>query len=452
MNWLRRHRVPLFLFAAGLIVFAAVSGNRLTRQSSDPHFVLQADAWLNGRLDIAADKRRGDDWAVVETATLDDGQTVRGRRLSTRSMFRVAGGEEVPMARVQIGKERQYLVSFPPFPAVIMLPIAAIWGPRGNDVVPTVIIAALILPLAFLTLRRLAQAGQSARSAGDDVWLCLALGFGSVLFFSAVQGRVWFSAHVVGVFLALAYVWAAIEAKHPVLAGLCLALATMTRVPMAFMFPLFLLEAWRMRGSAAASSVMVKRVLCFAAPIVAVAAIAMVHNYVRFGEVGEFGHTYLAVRQQRQIETIGMFSGQYLSRNLAVALALLPSLSLSPPYVSISGHGLALWFTMPFLLLLLWPKQKPPIHRSLWLCVALVAVPTLLYQNSGWFQFGYRFCLDYVVLLFLLLAVGGQPFGRLAKGLMVAAIAINLFGALTFARHHQFYRTDASTYRMVIPH
>ena len=82
----------------------------------------------------------------------------------------------------------------------------------------------------------------------------------------------------------------------------------------------------------------------------------------------------------------------------------------------------------------------------------MVALPSLLYQNSGWFQFGYRFSLDYTVLLIMLLAIGGRPLGRPFKGLVVLAIAINLFGALTFGRDHRFYRVDHTAYRTVIAH
>lgn len=454
MSWLSRHRIPLVLFVIGLIGFAAVAGARLGRQSSDPHFALQADAWLHGSLAVDPANKKGDDWAVLERVRLDDGREVTGRRLRTRRTFRIAGEGEVHIARVKQTLDRIHHVSFPPFPAVLMLPQAAISGPRANDVIPTVLVAAWVLPLAFLVLRRLAAAcaatGARARTPAEDVWLALALGFGTVFFFSAVQGRVWFTAHVIGVALALGYAYCAIEARHPVLAGLLLGLATMTRTPMAFMFPLFALEAWRVHGG------QLGRVLrawaAFAAPVVVIAVIAMVHNYVRFGEPTEFGHSYLAVRQQAQIEAHGMFDIAYLSRNLAVALALLPSVGTAPPYISISGHGLALWLTTPILLLVLWPRAKPPLHRALWLTVALVAVPTLFYQNSGWFQFGYRFALDYIVFLFLLIAIGDRPLTRTIKALIIAGILINLFGAITFARDYRFYRTSNADYQTVIAH
>ncbi len=122
------------------------------------------------------------------------------------------------------------------------------------------------------------------------------------------------------------------------------------------------------------------------------------------------------------------------------------------PYVRISGHGLALWFTTPVLVLLLWPRERGPLHRPLWLCVAAVALPSLLYQNSGWLQFGYRFSLDYLVLLILLLAVGGRPLTRTVKALIIAGIVINLFGAITFYRAWQFYRVDGASYDVVVAH
>jgi hypothetical protein len=189
-----------------------------------------------------------------------------------------------------------------------------------------------------------------------------------------------------------------------------------------------------------------------AVPLVGFAIAGMAYNLIRFGAPTEFGHSYLQVRQQAQIEQYGLASYHYLSRNLAVAFTLLPDLSLRPPYVQISGHGLALWFTTPVLLLLLWPRERGPLHRPLWLCVAAVALPSLVYQNSGWFQFGYRFSLDYLVLLIALLAVGGRPLTRVVKALIIAGIVINLFGAITFDRAWQFYRVGGNSYDVIVAH
>lgn len=452
-------RLYAALFAIGLAVYSLVAWDRIARPSPAPHFMVQADAWLHGHAAIDP-PLVGDDWAQVETVALDDGSRVSGRRMSTRPVFHTLDGRELPVGRIQRSLGKTAYMSFPPFPTVLMLPGAAISGRAGNDVIPTLLVAALILPLAFGTLRRLAQARLSHRSAGDDLWLVATLAFGSVLFFTAVQGKVWYTAHVVGVALALGYAWAAIEAKHPILAGLALGAAALTRTAMAFMVILFVCEAWRIHGGRTAWRADRRRLLrglvrtlsWFGAPLAAFAIAGIAYNLVRFGSPTEFGHTYLEVRQQLQIEQFGLASYHYLARNLAVAFTLLPELSARPPYIQISGHGLALWFTTPILMVLLWPRERNPLHRPLWLCVLAVALPSLLYQNSGWVQFGYRFSLDYLVLLILLLAIGGRPLTRLAKLMIVAGIAINLFGALTFDRGWTYYRLGGNAYDVVVPH
>lgn len=448
-HWLETRWIYLGLFALGLIGYGAVAGSRLAEPSRDVHFVYQAHAWLTGQLHIEPMPAGADDPARVETALLDDGTEVRGRRLRTRAFFRTTAGDEIPMTRVRRTLAVTQYNSFPPFPAVLMVPQVLAAGTGANDVLFTLVFAAAILPLCFSLLRRLRARGHSERSAGDDLWLTLALAFGTVLFFSAVQGRVWYTAHVVGVLLCLAYVWCSVDARHPILAGLALAFAATTRTPMAFMFPLFLMEAWRTQGGSGDLPAVLRRVALFAAPVIVIALAAGLHNVARFGSFTEFGHSYLQVRQQALIETHGLFSFHYLSRNLSVAFALLPELSLSAPYIAISGHGMAMWFTTPVLFYLLWPARKPALHRALWASVALVAIPTLFYQNSGWFQFGYRFGLDYIVLLVCLIAIGGRPLGRVGKALIVIGIIINLFGAYTFDRHPEYYRGN---YNVVISH
>ena len=71
-----------------------------------------------------------------------------------------------------------------------------------------------------------------------------------------------------------------------------------------------------------------------------------------------------------------------------------------------------------------------------------MVVLNLMYQNSGWVQFGYRFALDYMPLLLVMLALGGRRFGKRFIALGVVAVAINTFGAITFDRAHQFYDND----------
>ena len=146
-------------------------------------------------------------------------------------------------------------------------------------------------------LRRLAAAGLSqrtdaARTCGSSRCSRSAPCCSS----RRVQGKVWYTAQVVGVVLALVYAWASIEAKRPLVAGLALGAAALTRTPMAFMLPLFVFELWRMPARRARRRVAL--LVSFAIPIVGFAIAGMIYNAVRFHSPTEFGHTYLDVRQQ----------------------------------------------------------------------------------------------------------------------------------------------------------
>src|SRR5919106_1701018 len=64
--WIHAYRVEIALFAFCLVAFASFSSQRFLRQSAAPHFVYQAQAWLEGRLDIDPEVLPNyEDWACV---------------------------------------------------------------------------------------------------------------------------------------------------------------------------------------------------------------------------------------------------------------------------------------------------------------------------------------------------------------------------------------------------
>jgi hypothetical protein len=110
----------------------------------------------------------------------------------------------------------------------------------------------------------------------------------------------------------------------------------------------------------------------------------------------------------------------------------------------ISGHGIALWFATPLYLWLLRPKKATFLYWAAGLAALGPLVMNLLYQNSGWFQFGYRFSNDYAIMLFVMLAVGVRKLGRAFWVAAAWAVVWNLFGAATFERDKfsAFYSHD----------
>ena len=438
----RRLIIAALIYAACVLVLALVAGKeRLGEHTAFNHYAHLADSWIHGRQDLANGApayAQGNDFAVY-------------------------GGKTY--------------ISFPPFPAVLMMPLVALAGsPEAfRDGQFMVWLAGLPPALLFLALEKLRRTKRSERSERDNIVLAFLFAFGTVYFFTAVEGTVWFAAHVVGAGLLAAYVLVALDGEHPALAGLLLGCAFATRPTTLLTAPLFAYEALRAAGGAAAFDAdgdlgfltrlkdalrradkkrLLSLVVSFAVPILCVLAIASAMNYTRFKNPSPtaFGHEHLTVVWHGRIEKWGLFGLHYLPKNLGAMLSILPwpaprnAPASAPPFV-INEHGLALWFTTPLYLFLLWPKKRGPLHAALLLSVAGPLIMNLLYQNSGWRQFGYRFSNDYSVFLFVLLAIGGRPFGALWKALAVWSVGWNLFGAITFDRggpYDRFYWREGS--------
>lgn len=424
-NWFARRRVlkiAVVVYLATTAAYAGVAGSRLLRHSADNHFVYLADSFAHGQLEMRRSPPSRNDWAQH-----------RGR----------------------------WYVSFPPFPAFLMVPGVLVWGMAFNDRLFTVLLAGLAPALTFVLLARLRSSGRSDRSLRDDLVLTALFSFGTVYFFCAVQGTVWFTAHVVAASLLCAYALCALDARRPLLAGAALAAGFLTRTPLLFAFPLFVAEAlrahaadatgWKAKLAALTRPPVARALATFALPMVAAVGVAMAMNAARFGDPFEFGHRYLDIKWKARIETWGLFNYHYLARNLTCALVLLPWLTRTAPYLKIGGHGLAIWVTTPPVLATLWPARKSELAVPLWLTIAFTAIPSLLYQNSGWLQFGYRFSLDYMLFFILLLAVGARRFGRGFLLLVALSIAINLFGAITFDRVSSLFDSDLTQRRLLQP-
>jgi hypothetical protein len=192
-------------------VYCATSADRLAQPTVNNHYVWLADAWLHGRLDLGPDAPGANDWACFDTLQ-------RGPCPAGRYAFR---GED--------GERYRWHVAFPPLPAVLILPVVAVFGLGTLDALFWAIFAGLGPALMFLALRFLRESGKSARSVRDDLLVTALFGVGSVYYFVSVQGTVWFAAHVV----ATAFIWLYLDfsfgARRPFGAGAALGLAFLCR-------------------------------------------------------------------------------------------------------------------------------------------------------------------------------------------------------------------------------
>ncbi|BDG10442.1 hypothetical protein [Anaeromyxobacter paludicola] len=389
------------LFVGSLAIFAAFAGPHLLQTSQAPHFLWQAQAWLHGQLHLLAPPPNLNDWARVG--------------------------------------ERWY-VSFPPGPALLLVPGVALLGLGFPDVAFTVAFAALNVVLVFRVLERLRESGEDRRTRAEDVALALLFAFGTVSFSCSIRGEVWFTAEVLGVTASCLFLLAAHRAAHPLAAGVAWSFAAVTRAPLLFSGLFFLLElaagggalgrglGWRAALADRARWRKLGLFLLGAAPLLGLAAAL---NQARFGSPFDFGHAHLwHNRVNADVARWGLFSPHYLEKQLHAAFTRLPH--LAGGRLAYDPDGLSLFVTTPLFLFLLWPRERPRLHRILWLTVAATALPGFLYQNTGYVQFGYRFSLDYTPHLFLLLALGGRPMDWRFRAAGLAGVAVNTWGALAF--------------------
>ena len=479
------------IFVIASSIFLLTAFDRVKHPSPQFHFIDLAESWMHGRLDTKTPtmyfagknsppglnkalqrvRKSGgwNDWASYHIIKLKNGTTVKGVYPfndlpgDQKYRFRTLDGKWMvinPKFDIanNCGKYKhsrcdniKYFVSFPPFPAVVFLPFAAIFGYNFNDVIFTALNAGLNVALIFLLLEYLVDIGLTTRTRKENILLAILMGFGTVHYFSAVRGEVWFTALIMGVTLNILYLRFAIGAKHPLWAGLFLALSTATRTPIAFGVVFFLLEVYRVNKSPdntpenTSNNKWLKQLALFSIPLIITAAILMVYNYVRFDNPLEFGHRYLQAGARPSIRDHGLFSMWFINRNLAAALTHVPVFDSVKPFLHITRHGLSITFLTPAFVLLAWPKfteadkTKKSIFIALLLASLAIFIPHILYQNTGWAQFGYRFSLDFTPYLIVAFALSGRPIKRGFIILLVWSIAWNLFGAITFGRFNAFY-------------
>jgi len=197
-------------------------------------------------------------------------------------------------------RQRHYFVSFPPAPAVLMIPLALIQGFHVNDVKFTLFFAAFNVALCFILLRRLARLGVTERSFRDNVLLSFAMGFATVNLWCSVLGQVWFTALVLGLTGGLLFILACTDLRRPWLAGLVLAFCIAIRPQLGAAGLLFRGAALLPGGKAAPGGVgrAIRDLAIFAAPVVVVALLLFWYNDVRFGNRSSSA-TSTAVREVR---------------------------------------------------------------------------------------------------------------------------------------------------------
>lgn len=343
-------------------------------------FVPLADAFLHGRLSIPVDRP----WM-----------------------------ELVP---VPGGSGAQYS-PFPPAPALTLMPVIAALGlfPGVGELSGNVISAVIGAVNVALAWYLLAGIGVSLR---PRLVIVIGFAFTTHWWVAGMAGTHHYAALVAAFFMLIA-LNLAVRHRLPALVGLSLGLAAGSRLPTGLALPLLLaLFAERWRPTRAHAQLL--------AGLAVPAALFAAYNIARFGSPFDVGYAHIpsgefGVVTDEPWFSHGLLSPLYIPRHLYAIFIQGPSLVDKFPYLKPDLTGLSLTLSAPFLF---WAaRARGALVPITWLSIGLVMLPDLMHGSWGFAQFGYRFILDAVPLLLLLL---GWGYRERASWSLVAAVAFGV--------------------------
>jgi hypothetical protein len=343
-------------------------------------------------------------------------------------------------------------VGSPLGPAFLLLPLRLLLG----SALATQWLAALLGGLAVALMDVLLSAwlrsvrGEGAIVGGERSMLVVLAGAGTLWVWLAPLPEVWYFAQTVATTCLVLSLVLATRGRW-IWCGLAFALAICSRPPTVMAAPMLLALAFsadassdRVRGPVRPSGV---RALALASlfPIV-LGGLHLVLNRLRFGSLLEFGYRFMLTPPELRsaIEEHGPFSLAFLARNLRIFFVQPPVPSVNEsgvwsfPFLASDPNGMGLLFVMPaaagVVLAVGGRWRGRGLIAACWLSLALVTVPSLLYFNTGWVQWGARYLLDAWPMWLMLAALGlGRMRGRMAWLLVTLSVASNLWAAVLTA-------------------
>ncbi|MCX6025602.1 MAG: glycosyl transferase family 39 [Chloroflexi bacterium] len=354
----------------------------------DRHYPLLADAFLHGRFDIESE--------LFDNA-IHDGKV---------------------------------FVPYPPFPAVVLIPQVALFGPAGTSA----ILAGIIL--SALSLFSLVRILQSLGIGGSDlVWATGAFFLGTGYWVALNQGQmVYYFSHIVAVCCLFLSIWFSLRYGNGLLGGLFLGLAFLSRQLTVFagIWIVILLWASPQNGSIFSRP---WRIAMFGIGLGVCVVSYLIYNWARFGNVFETGYSMIALSGvlQARVEKYGLFNIAYVPYNLIYMFLQGPAYVFGGPRtmvpIGMDPFGTSLTFASPFCLIALRARLKTSWQIGIWASIGLILSGVLLYYNNGWVQWNtQRYSLDFLPLLIVLVAIGmRKERSYMWKLAVLFAVALNSF-------------------------
>jgi hypothetical protein len=240
----------------------------------------------------------------------------------------------------------------------------------------------------------------------------------------------WQISQVLGVtFLALS-IFCGLKAWSPWLVGLCLGLAMASRPNLFVVWPFLFAIAVQIVQDGKGNNRklewkwLVKWISESAIPVIVVVIGLLLYNYFRFGNPLDFGYVNIngSTLITENVRKYGIYNIHFIPINLSAMFLKLPSLD-----------GMSILVTTPALLYLVHKYEKKWWIIGAWGSVVLSVMLLSMYSNTGAAQFGYRYVLDFIIPLMMLLAVAlGRKCSWIFRVLVIISVIINGFGVWWF--------------------
>ncbi len=330
-----------------------------------------------------------------------------------------------------------WYVPMPPLPAVLMMPLAYLIG--AEDISTSyfsMVFSAANGVLVFLILRNINDRNWIQISQSGILLLVALFLFGTPHLWVGISGRGWYVSQILTLmFLALA-IYSALRSWSPWLVGIFIAIAMTARPnslmtwPFVFAISMHILK--ENQGKIHLEQAFHWSLKTIPPIIIAIIGL-LTYNYLRFENILDFGYTTVNAGSDivYNVQTWGMFSPHFIPKNLMVMFFKMPWINLNSHWpIEPSATGMSVFLTTPALIYLFrrYPRQWWVIGA--WAAVFFNIILLSLYSNTGAHQFGYRYILDMLVPLIVLLAVGMNnkiPWHFIV--LVLVSVVINMYGA-----------------------
>lgn len=311
-------------------------------------------------------------------------------------------------------QEKAY-TAFSPFPILFLTPLVFFFGKNIPQILISILVGALNSVVLYLILKKNNLKQQTI------VLTILAFSLGTLNWYSAVIGTSWFFSHTLALFFLLLSILCLFNKKY-FWCGLFFGLAFSSRYPILMSLPVIFWLALLNKGTR------VKELFLLFGGIVPGVLIILAYNYFRFDNVLETGYQY-ANTVYLGGKNMPEFSPQYIPRNINIFLFKKFDFINRFPFLKPDPQGLSIFLTSPFLIYAL-VARKNKFTLALWLAVFLISLVTFTYFLTGWYQFGYRFMLDFLPFLIILAALGIERSRLLSLKIFLisSSIIFNLLG------------------------